>query len=97
MMNDISKAYSSPVFVAASRRQRGGGFFGRIARFAIPILKNIGATVGKEALNFASNTLSDVSQGKPFKQAVRRRGLNSLINVSNKFAGNRPRKRPYLK
>ena len=86
-MDDISSIYSQPsnVFIGAGRRQRGGGFFGKIARFAIPILKRIGSALGKEAINFAGNTISDLSEGRDLKSTLQKRGVESLANASNKI------------
>jgi len=94
-MDPIKDAYSKPtgIFISAGRRQRGGGFFGRIARFAIPILKSIGQSFGKEAINFASNTLSDINQGKPVRETLKNRGINSLINASQDVIDKHKKKR----
>ena len=98
-MENYSRIYSSPingsVFVGAGRRQRGGGFFNRIARFAIPILKDIGSSIGKEALNFASNTINDINKGKPLRETLKNRGINSLINASNDVLNKQRKKRRY--
>ena len=48
-----------PVY-AGSQRQVGGGIFGALARFALPVLK----TVGKRALSVAKKTVRDVAMGK---------------------------------
>ena len=84
-MDEIKNLYANPngIFVGANRRQRGGGFFGRIARFALPILKKIGGILGNEALNFAGNTINDLQQGHDLKSTLRKRGVESLSNATN--------------
>lgn len=89
---EIGESYSNPsIFQSAGRRQRGGGFFGKLARMALPILKSFGARVGNEALNFASNTLSDVSEGHNVRESLKKQGLKSLSKVLEP-----PRKRKNL-
>ena len=64
MQQEISQFYSQsqlgngsmPVFVGSRRGQMGGGFFSSLARFAIPILKNI----GRGALRVVGKTATDV-------------------------------------
>ena len=98
-MENFSRIYSSPingsVFIGAGRRQREGGFFSKIARFAIPILKDIGSSFGKEALNFASNTINDINKGKALRDTLKHRGINSLLNASNDVFKKQKRKRNY--
>jgi hypothetical protein len=63
MQQEIAQFYSQsqlgngsmPVFVGSRRGQMGGGFFSSLARFAIPILKNI----GRGALRVVGRTATD--------------------------------------
>lgn len=68
-----------PVY-AGARRQSGGGILGSIARFALPILKN----VGKRALGVAAKTVKDVATGKRgVGEALKRHGKRELLDITN--------------
>jgi hypothetical protein len=63
MQNEIVNFYSQsqigngmPIFTGSRRPMVGGGFFGTLARFAMPLLKNIGGRV----LRVAARTATDV-------------------------------------
>lgn len=61
---------------------RGYGFFSSFYRLLIPILKNVGREVGKEALAASARTLTDVVEGKKLKDAALKQskaGVNKLL------------------
>ncbi len=97
MQNIYSKPLASGIY-AGTRVQRGGGWFGRIMKSAIPFLSNIGKKVGKGAINFATDTLHDVLvDGRSIKDAAKEHGMRSLRetaksilptrNVANRVGG----------
>lgn len=87
MQEEIIKFYSRPqfggggvgvVFAGSRRQQVGGGFFGSLARFALPILKSVGSRI----LGVAARTASDVIQdGRPLKQALLNNTLEEVQSV----------------
>ena len=84
----MEQIYSHPlnIYSSNSRRQRGGGFFGKLARMAVPLLKRVGTSLGQNTLGFASNTLSDLIEGKSsneIKEGMRKRGAQHFRNVVN--------------
>ena len=64
------------------QRGRGlGGLFRGIWNVAVPILRSIGADVGKEALQSAAQLASDVAQGEDIKQSLKRNTARATRNV----------------
>jgi hypothetical protein len=91
MQEEIIKFYSRPqfgggsgvVFSGSRRQQVGGGFFGSLARFALPMLK----TIGSRVLNVASRTASDVLQeGRPLKQSLLDNTVEEVQSILRKRA-----------
>jgi len=90
MQEEIIKFYSRPqfgggsagvVFSGSRRQQVGGGFFGSLARFALPMLK----TIGSRVLNVASRTASDVLQeGRPLKQSLLDNTMDEVQSILRK-------------
>lgn len=60
--------FASPVPV-----QRGYGFFGKLSRFAMPILTRAGKYLGKRLMSTGRKVMQDVSQGKSLGEASRER------------------------
>jgi hypothetical protein len=55
--------------------QRGAGlgsFFRSLFRMAIPVIKSVGRNVGKHALAAGANVMSDLVQGRPVIDTVRK-------------------------
>ena len=83
-----------PVY-AGSRRQRGGGILGSLAKFAMPVLGQIGKAALGQAVGFAKDVAGDVAAGRNVRQSLKQRGLRRLKNtalnsLSNITSGGRP-------
>ena len=74
-----------PVF-SGSRRQRGGGILGSIAKSVLPALKSAGKAVGKramrQAVGFASDVAGDVLAGKNIAQSLKSRGKSRMLDIA---------------
>lgn len=70
-----------PVF-SGSRRQRGGGILGALAKMVMPVLKNVGKAALGQAVGFAGDVANDVMSGQNFGQSLRRRGKKRLMNTA---------------
>ena len=66
-----------PVF-AGSRRQRGGSLLGSLAKMVMPVLGAVGKAALNQAAGLAGDLVDDARQGLPFRQSLKRRGLNRL-------------------
>ena len=70
-----------PVF-SGSRRQRGGGIFGALARVALPFAKRIGTSLlkkgARQAIGLAQDVASDVVAGKNIGQSIKSHGKSRL-------------------
>jgi hypothetical protein len=87
----------SPKYFQGMRYQRGAGVLGSIARFLMPIAKNIVSSVGEEGLAAGQRILSDVSQGKNVKEALKehsKAGLEKLATKLEQCGKGRKRKTP---
>lgn len=85
-MDETTAFYSRPTYdqrggfnpFAGSRRQRGGGIFGSLARMFLPAVKNLGKSLlqqgASHGLGMAKDVMGDVSQGKSLKDAFVKRG-----------------------
>ena len=92
-MDKTANFYSQPTYVsgggfpvfAGSRRQRGGGIFGSLAKMVLPALKTVGKSVLRSAAREATGLASDVAKsaltGRSLKQSLRQHGLKRLGNV----------------
>lgn len=64
--------------------QRGAGlgsFFKSLFRMAVPVLKNIGRKVGKQALHTGADLLADIAHGKPVIESTRKQLKSSTAKV----------------
>ena len=68
--------------------QRGNGlgsFFGRLFRAILPVAKSVGKSalksVAKQAVNFGSNVIGDLSDGQPINQSLKKRSLQATQNL----------------
>jgi hypothetical protein len=69
--------------------QRGAGlgsFFKSLFRMAVPVIKSVGRKVGKEALYAGADLLTNVAQGKPVVETVKKQ-LRSTAAKALKDAG----------
>lgn len=67
--------------------QRGAGigsFFRSLFRMAVPVLKNVAKTVGKQALVTAMNVAGDALQTGEVLPALEKHGKEGLANVLDK-------------
>ena len=76
-----------PVF-SGSRRQRGGGIFGSLARMVLPVVKSVGTSIlksaGQQALGLASDAAQSALRGEGLsgvRRTLRQQGLKRLKNV----------------
>ena len=68
--------------------QDGSGILSNIMRYALPIVKSVGKTVGKSVLRSGADVLRDVISGeRDIKTALRQRGLEGLKHVGTELAG----------
>ena len=76
---------SFPVY-SGSRRQRGGGILGALARIALPMAKRLGTsalrTAKREGLKLGANVVSDLAQGRNIKDSFLEHGQAAAKNVS---------------
>lgn len=74
-----------PVF-SGSRRQRGGGIFGTLAKFFTPIAKNVGKSLLVNGIDLAKNVAHDAMQGRNIGESLKRRGKASAIRFGKSVA-----------
>ena len=70
-----------PIF-SGSRRQRGGGILGSLAKMAMPVLKTVGKAALGEAVGFAKDVAGDIAQGRNVGQSLKQHGLKRLKNTA---------------
>ena len=94
-MDPTAQFYSQPSYVGAgfpvfsgSRRQRGGGIFGSLAKMVLPVLKSVGSSVlrtaGRQAVGLARDVAESALSGQGLtgvRQTLQRQGLKRLGNV----------------
>ena len=79
--------------------QRGtglGSLFKGLFRAILPIAKNVGKSVGRQALRTGTEIAGDVLAGKSIKEAAQRRGkvgASKLLNKASKNISRRPKKK----
>lgn len=76
---------STPKYFQGLRYQRGGGVLGSIARFLMPIAKNIASTVGQEGISAGTKMLSDIAEGKNLKETLMEHSKKGLENIATKL------------
>ena len=82
-------------YFVGSRYQRGHGILSNIARFVLPIAKNIATTAGQEGLAVGTKILSDMAQGRDIKESLKEHSKQGMENLSSKFRQcGKGRKRP---
>ena len=94
-MDATARFYSQPSYVgggfpvfAGSRRQRGGGIFGSLAKMVLPALKSVGSSVlrnvGREAVGLARDVADTALSGQGLsgiRQTLQQQGLKRLRSV----------------
>lgn len=68
------------------RNQSGrgiGNILGKLARFAMPLLKAGTKYLGKKVLEAGTDVMGDVVKGVPVKQALKRQAVSTGINIKN--------------
>jgi hypothetical protein len=87
-------------YFIGTRYQRGYGILQNIARFLLPVAKNVLTAAGQEGLTVGSKVLSDVVQGKNIKEALAEHSRTGIENLGKKFEqcgkGKKKRKRDQL-
>lgn len=71
---------------AGSRRQRGGGIFGSLKNFFLPVAKNLGRSLLATGLGLAGKVANDTLQGKNFKESLMEHGKSHAINFGKSAA-----------
>ena len=67
------------------RYQRGYGFMGRLWKGAfLPVIKKVLPFLGKTALTTGIDIVNDVSNGRPFKESVKRRAKETGEAIEEK-------------
>ena len=87
-MDRTAAFYSQPSYgggfqvFTGSRRQRGGGIFGALARIALPMAKRVGTSLlkqgARQAMSLAQNVASDVASGKSIGESFKSQGKSHL-------------------
>src|SRR5215831_17116286 len=88
-----------PIF-QGSRTQTGhglGSIFSGLFRFALPLLKSLGISVGKQALRTGAQIATDVADGQAFGDSAKRRINDTIKQYAPSFGsqsgGGKRRKR----
>ena len=69
-----------PVFMG-SRRQRGGGIFGSLKNFFLPVAKKVGRSLFSQGVGLAKDVMQDALEGKNIKSSFLDRGKSRAINL----------------
>lgn len=65
---------------AGSRRQRGGGIFGTLKNFFLPVAKNIGKSLFSHGVGLAKDVARDAMEGKSIKDSLMNRGKSRALD-----------------
>lgn len=95
IMDETADFYSRPshefrggafnVF-AGSRRQRGGGIFGSLKNFFLPVAKKLGKSLAGVGIGLASDVVRDAMEGKNIKKSILKRGKSRAIDFGKTAA-----------
>ena len=73
-----------PIF-SGSRRMRGGGIFGALARLVIPTVKRVGVSLlkkgARQAVGLAKDVAIDAMAGRNVKDSLKQHGIARAKNV----------------
>lgn len=67
------------------RYQRGSGMLGSIARFLMPIAKNIANTAKQEGIAAGAKILGDLTEGKNIKESLMEHSKEGMQNLAQKL------------
>lgn len=72
-------------YFVGTRYQRGYGLLQNIARFLLPVAKNVLTSAGQEGLAVGSKVLGDIAQGKNIKESLSEHSKQSIENLATKL------------
>ena len=72
-------------YFVGTRYQRGYGILQNIARFLLPIAKNVASVAGQEGISAGTKILGDISQGRNIKESLMEHGKSGLENLATKM------------
>lgn len=75
---------SSRRYFAGTKHQRGFGALSSIGKFLLPIVKNLGMTVGTQGVEAGMNILKDLTEGKDLKESVVTHSNRGLSNIAQR-------------
>lgn len=82
-LNQAGTGFGSVYAGSAYQRGHGiGSFLSGLFRCVFPLLKSGTATVGNELLKTGANIMSDIARNGDFDNAVKRRGKETIDNLS---------------
>lgn len=86
----LSSQEGAGKYFVGTKYQRGFGVFTNtilpgIARFLMPIAKNIASTAGQEGIAAGTKILGDISEGKNIKESLAEHSKQSLQNIATKL------------
>ena len=87
-MYDRVYQYPTGHFIGGKRRQRGGGFFGRVARMALPFLRRVGRHIVSNVGELATDSLGNLIEGRDVNfanqgyETLRKTGSDILNDLS---------------
>ena len=91
-MDDTALFYSRPTYGAGfpvftgARRQRGGGIFGTLKRFFLPVAKKLGKNLFHQGVGLAKDMAQDVIQGKSIKSSFLDHGKSRALDFGKSAA-----------
>ena len=72
-------------YFIGQKYQRGFGVFSNVAKFLLPIAKNILTSAGQEGISAGTKILGDIGQGKDIKQTLAEHSKQGLQNLASKL------------
>ena len=71
---------------AGSRRQRGGGIFGTLKNFFLPVARKLGKSLLSQGVGLANDIARDAMEGKSIKQSLMNRGKSRALDFGKTAA-----------
>ena len=93
IMDATARFYSQPTYVGGfniyrgSRRQTGGSVMGAFKNNVLPMLKDVGKQVGKQALGLAGDVAKDLMTGRSLSESVKRHGQKRIASMASQGIG----------
>lgn len=72
-------------YFVGTRYQRGYGILQNIARFLLPVAKNVLTSAGQEGLAVGTKVLGDIAQGRNIKESLSEHSKQSIENLASKL------------